>query len=101
MEYVLGVVATVCSLLSNIIGAGSQVKFHYETKQVELTKLFVTLSLTTHIAWMMYGISINSIFMIITQAVGGTLSFTLFVQKFFIYPKKEPEKQIPEIKNPD
>jgi membrane associated rhomboid family serine protease len=82
---VFGVIAAISSLAFNVIGAGSQVLFHFKTKQVKITALFLFLGLITSLAWMAYGISTGSPYLIITQAIGGILTVAILVQKFFIY----------------
>lgn len=84
---VFGVIAAISSLALNVIGMGSQALFHYKTKQVKITSLFLFLGLITSLAWMAYGISVKSHYLILTQAIAAILTLVILIQKFFIYRK--------------
>ena len=88
-ENIFGLLATISSLSLNVLGMPTHILKHYREKQVGLTAPFVILAFLTHIFLLSYGISIGSIYIILTQAFGTVLSSVIFIQKFFVYRNTE------------
>ena len=71
-----------------------QVYKTYKTKSVEdLSYWMLLLMLTGLILWLLYGIELNELPIILTNAVTGTLVISLIVMKY-IFTKKYPNRNI-------
>ena len=88
---------TLLGSIAGIITTGSfipQVYKTYKTKSVEdLSYWMLLLMLTGLTLWLLYGIELNELPIILTNAITGALVMSLIVMKY-IFTKNHPEKNI-------
>jgi len=94
MKATAEIIASIITLALIFLGLPSQILKIYKKQSMDgISLFFFSVSFPTWMSWCFYGYISNSLFMAITQGLGGLMTAVILIQ-FFIYRKNPNWNQL-------